>query len=81
MGKKTEYCGRCAMSSVVDFTENGGADDDDGDGATARADRNPFGGARIEVDDAELRTTSPAAWLGGVKQRLDDLATRLTYGR
>lgn len=70
MGKQTEYCGRCAMSSVVDVT-------DDGD-ETAR---DPFGDARIEVDDAELRALSPSAWLAGVKQRLDDVATRLTYGR
>lgn len=73
MGKKTEYCGRCSMSSVVDFTENGTDDAD-------RPDRNPFGGARIEVDDAELRATSPSAWLGGLKRRLDEVATRLTYG-
>lgn len=72
MGKQTEYCGRCAMSSVVDVT---GDDDEE------RAGRDPFGTARIEVDDAELRKLSPGAWLGGVTQRLDDLATRLTYGR
>jgi hypothetical protein len=77
MSKQTEYCGRCSMSSVVDFTENGGDDDE----SSARADRNPFGDARIEVDDAELRSVSPSAWLGGVKDRLDDFATRLTYGR
>lgn len=68
MGKKTEYCGRCAMSSVVDVTDDG-------------TERNPFGDARIEVDDDQLRALSPSAWLGGVKRRLDDVATRLTYGR
>jgi hypothetical protein len=66
------------MSSVVDFTENGGDSDDE---SPARADRDPFGDARIEVDDAELRATSPSAWLGGLKQRLDEFATRITYGR
>lgn len=74
MGKKTEYCGRCAMSSVIDVTEDGT------DGAD-RGERSPFDGARIELDDVELRTLSPSAWLGGVKDKLDDVATRLTYGR
>lgn len=77
MGKQTEYCGRCAMSSVVDFTENGGDEDE----VNSRTDRNPFGGDRIEIDDAQLRAMSPSAWLGGLKSRLDDVATRLTYGR
>jgi hypothetical protein len=56
------------MTSVVD------AAGDDGD-------RDPFGGDRIEVDERSLRTVSPAAWLGGVRRRIDDVATRLTYGR
>nr|WP_276246070.1 MULTISPECIES: hypothetical protein [unclassified Haladaptatus] len=59
------------MSSVVSTA----ADGDD----AARTD--PFAGARIEVDDAELRALSPSAWLAGFKARLDDLATRLTYGK
>ena len=75
MGKQTEYCGRCAMSSVVDVTGDGDGDDE------TSTDRDPFGTARIEVDDADLRKLSPGAWLGGVKRRLDDVATRLTYGR
>ncbi|SEO61377.1 hypothetical protein SAMN04487948_103500 [Halogranum amylolyticum] len=66
------------MSSVVDFTENG-ADESD-EAAAARADRDPFGDARIEVDDDHLRAVSPSAWLGGLVRRLDELATRLTYG-
>lgn len=74
MGKTTESCGRCAMSSVVDITETSGDDAD-------RPDRDPFGDARIEVDDAHLRAVSPSAWLGGLKRRLDEVATRLTYGR
>ncbi|MFB6194548.1 MAG: hypothetical protein ABEI80_00115 [Haloplanus sp.] len=69
-GKETETCGRCAMSSVVDVASDG---DDEA--------RDPFAGARIEVDEKRLRTVSPAAWLGRVKRRLDAVATRLTYGR
>jgi hypothetical protein len=71
-GKETETCGRCAMSSVVGVTT-----DEDGDGR----ERDPFGEDRIEVDERQLRTVSPAAWLGRVKRRIDDYATRLTYGR
>jgi hypothetical protein len=72
-GKETETCGRCAMSSVVGVASS----DDDGD----RGARDPYAGARIEVDESELRTVSPAAWLARVKRRIDDYATRLTYGR
>jgi hypothetical protein len=60
------------MSSVVDVAQSG---DDDAEP------RDPFGEARIEVDESQLRSVSPAAWLGGVKRKLDELATRLTYGR
>ncbi|WP_372912930.1 hypothetical protein [Salinigranum sp.] len=71
-GKQTEACGRCAMSSVVGLSR----DEDDGDSRS----RDPFGEARIEVDERELRAVSPGAWLAGVKRRLDEAATRLTYG-
>ena len=71
-GKRTESCGRCAMSSVVDASRSG----DDAD-----ADADPFGRARIELADAELRVASPGAWLAGLRERLDAAATRLTYGR
>ena len=67
MGKQTERCGRCGMSTVVDAA--------DGDGA------GPDTEATIEVPDAAARRVSPAAWLGGLKGWLDDVATRLTYGR
>ena len=70
-GKETETCGRCAMSSVVGVAS---ADDEDDE-------RDPYAGARIEVDERQLRAVSPSAWLGRVKRRLDDYATRLTYGR
>ncbi len=68
-GKESEACGRCAMSSAVSAA---------GDEA---ASRDPFGDERIEVSEDQLRKVSPAAWLGGLKRRVDDLATRLTYGR
>jgi len=68
MNDDAESCGRCSMSTVVDATADGN-------------ERDAFGEARIEVDDGEARAVSPAAWLGGVKRRLDELATRVTYGR
>ena len=73
-GKKTESCGRCAMSSVVDVSQAG--DDEE----RSRA-RDPFAHGRIDIDDREARRVSPAAWLGGLKTRLDAFATRLTYGQ
>ncbi|MDS0257898.1 hypothetical protein NDI56_00585 [Haloarcula sp. S1CR25-12] len=65
MGKQTESCGRCGMTTVVDATDGAGPDTEDA----------------IEVSEADARRVSPAAWFGGVKRRLDGLATRLTYGR
>lgn len=65
-GKKAESCGRCAMSSAS------GLIDDPED---------PFDGPRIEVDDDEARRVSPAAWLSGVKNRIDAWATSVAYGR
>lgn len=59
------------MTTVVDATEDG----EEG------ADRDPFGEERIEIDDDELRRTSPGAWLKGVVSALDDVGSRLTYGR
>jgi hypothetical protein len=61
-----ESCGRCAMSSTTDLFEDPS---------------DPYADDRIEVDEREARAVSPAAWLGGVKRRLDDWATRITYGR
>jgi hypothetical protein len=62
------------MTSVTGMTKSDGE-------AEERDDRDPFGGSRIEVSDAELRRVSPSAWLGGFVRRLDETATRLTYGR
>ncbi|WP_276271169.1 hypothetical protein [Haloarcula litorea] len=67
MAKDTESCGRCSMSTVVDAAGEGTDD--------------PFAGDRIEVDEREARAVSPGAWLAGVKRRIDEVATRLTYGR
>lgn len=61
------------MSSVVDVSRSGDADDSQS--------RDRFGEARIEVDERQLRAVSPGAWLGGIKTRLDEFATRITYGR
>ncbi|USZ66834.1 hypothetical protein NGM10_08825 [Halorussus salilacus] len=70
--KRTEACGRCSMTSVVSMTT------EDGDAGG----RNPFDGPRIEVDESEIRAVNRHhVWLGRVKRRLDQFATRLTYGR
>lgn len=67
--KRTEACGRCGISSVVDAT--------DGDG-----ERDPFGDERIEVDEREARAAMrPQIAAGRLKRRLDEFATKLTYGR
>ena len=73
-GTDRETCGRCAMTSVTDVTADGKTDDE-------RSAADPFSGARIELSDGELRSVSPSAWLAGAKRRLDEMATRLTYGR
>ena len=58
------------MTSVVDMTEEG-----DGGGT------NPFDGSRIEVSESAIQKASfPAVWLGRVKHRVNEAATRLTYG-
>ncbi len=70
--QRTEACGRCSMTSVVSMTT------EDGESTG----RDPFDGARIEVPESELRKVSkPQIWLGRLKRRLDEAATRLTYGR
>lgn len=62
------------MTSVVGMTES----DEGGE----RPERDPFGGARIEVDEDEMRVAAaPAVLAGRIKHRLDELATRVTYGR
>ncbi|WP_436911496.1 hypothetical protein [Halosimplex marinum] len=68
--KDTEACGRCSMTSVVDAATDEGSD------------RDPFGDARIEVPEDEMRRVAkPQILLGRAKRKIDELATRLTYGR
>jgi hypothetical protein len=67
-GDKTEACGRCSMTTVVDA-------------AVEEGDHDPFGEERIEVDESEFRRVSPAVWLSGIGRRLNDAVRRLTYGR
>lgn len=68
--KRTEACGRCSMSTIVDAA-----------GDTDRPDRDPFGTKRIEVDEDELRRIAPAAWMQRVTTRLNRAAQRLIYGQ
>lgn len=67
---RTEACGRCSMTTVVDAVES---DEDSG--------RDPFGDDAIEVDETELRRVSPAAWLGQIASRIDAATSRFIYGR
>lgn len=70
-GKLREACGRCSMTSVVDMATT---DDEDGG-------NDPFGDARIEVPEADLQKVMVVSvWLGRVKRRLNEIATRITYG-
>lgn len=72
-GKRTEACGRCSVSTVVDAARS----DDDGEWTVA----NPFDDECIELEDAQLRSVvRHEVLLGRVKDRLDDMATRLIYG-
>ena len=66
-GDETEACGRCSMTTVVDA-------------AVEEGDHDPFGDERIEVAEDDLRRISPAAWMGRLTRRLDEIARRLTYG-
>lgn len=62
------------MSSAVSVATTDNEDEE-------RAACDPFADARIEVPAAALRRVSPGTYLAGLKRRLDDVATRLTYGR
>ncbi len=67
---ETESCGRCAMTSVADMTneESGGA--------------SPFDGDRIELDADQLRAAAlPMVLAGRVKRRVDELALRIIHGQ
>ena len=67
--KKTETCGRCAMTTVVDTV----SEDD--------TERDPFGENRIEVDERDLKRIAPGAWMGRLTSRLDKVVQQFTYGR
>ncbi len=65
--KKTEACGRCSMTTVVDVVGEG---------------RDVLGEERIELEESELRRASPhVVALSGLKARLDGVGSRLIYGR
>lgn len=69
--ERAESCGRCSMTSVIDLTDE--AD---------RSERDPFGGERIKLSEAELRQASGhVLFFGRIKRRIDEIATSLTYGR
>ena len=47
-----------------------------------RAGRDPFDGERIEIAESEMQTANRhPVWLGRFKHKLEEMATRLTYGR
>jgi hypothetical protein len=71
---QAEACGRCSMSTVVGAV-NGDKDPDE------RAEHDPFAGERIEVDESSLRQISPAGFLSDLKDRVDALGRRLSYGK
>lgn len=71
--KRTEACGRCSLTTVVDAT-----DDEDGESGGA----NPFDGDRIELDESELQSVVRHEVLfSRFRQRLDEWGRRLTFGR
>ena len=77
MGKIKEACGRCSVSTVVEAIG-----DEDGNRGEHERRPDPFEGERIEVSEETMRRVMfPAVWLGRVKTRLDETATRLVYGK
>jgi hypothetical protein len=65
--KKTEACGRCSITTVVDATGS---------------DRDVLGEERIEVDGDEMRRVSAHHVAASrAKEWFDALGTRLIYGR
>jgi hypothetical protein len=67
-GKRTEACGRCGLSTVIDATDDGEA-------------RDIYGDDRIEVEEEEMKAVSGhVELLGRAKDRLNAFAERVTYG-
>lgn len=76
-GKRTEACGRCSVSTVVDAA--GSDDGGEADGEAGGID--PFDGERIELGEDELRSVVRHEVLARrVKDRLDEVATRFIFG-
>jgi hypothetical protein len=71
---EAEACGRCSMSTVVGAV-NGDKDPEE------RARHDPFAGGRIEVDESSFRRISPGGFLSDLKDRVDALGRRLSYGK
>ena len=71
---QAEACGRCSMSTVV------GAVSGD-QSAEERAERDPFGDERIEVEESAIRRVSPAGYLSDLKDRIDAVGRRIAYGK
>ncbi|MFO8114126.1 MAG: hypothetical protein R6U01_01990 [Halorubrum sp.] len=71
---QAEACGRCSMSTVVGAV-SGEQDSEE------RAQRDPFAGERIEVDESSFRRVSPGGFLSDLKKRVDALGRRLSYGK
>jgi hypothetical protein len=64
------------MTSVVGMAETDS--ESDGDGST----NDPFGDECIEVPESEMRkAAAPVVVAGRIKRKLDEFATRVTYGR
>ncbi|GAB3707767.1 hypothetical protein GCM10028858_27180 [Halorubrum pallidum] len=62
------------MSTVVGAVSGDQSDEE-------RAERDPFGGDRIEVDESAVRRVSPAGLLSDLKDRIDALGRRFAYGK
>lgn len=75
--KRTEACGRCSVSTVIDAAGSGRDVSADDEGTNRR---DPFDGDRIEVREDELQSVVRHEVLARrLKVRLDALATRLIY--
>ena len=70
---EAEACGGCSMSTVVGAVAKDQSPEE-------RAEREPFRGERIEVDESAVRRATPAGYLGDLKERLDAVARRIAYG-
>ncbi|OIB56760.1 hypothetical protein [Natrialba sp. SSL1] len=73
MARKREACGRCSMSVAVEAAQTEQSDTD-------RATQDPYGDARIEVEESTLRRLSPDGWLSGVSTRVSERVRQLTWG-